>query len=808
MNPVIVREELRRLPTEPWDRIDPHPDLFAVFRRDWRAFPYPRLLPSGPREMRSYRLLRLENEYLAVSVMPDLGGRLYRAVDKLTGMDLFYVNTVVKPRPLAVRGPWVSGGIEYNFPVGHHVWTISPVQAQTGRGPDGSGWIETGETDQITGMTWHVRQILRPGARMLETRITLENPTPHAQSYYYWSNAAVPDTPSTRLLVPYDWVQFHDAEAPPFRWPVLAGQDISWTKNIGWVVSLFGRGSHGNAFGAYDTSRDFGICHVADPDIMPGKKIFSWGYGPSRERWTRELTDHDGAYLEIQAGLFDTQQDLDLFPPGERRTWREYWLPAPGMGGWTAASPNALCHWVHDSSPPEVRIFSAVRQSLPGRVEVDGRVVDESTLELSPDEVAHVRFGLSAEAFRAPGVEVVLGPMRFRPHEILADEAGRRLCPTPPSLDDALRASLPPRPDVPNLDDPSAVLRWAERLRLRRLPVEAERFYRRAMLLDKSGRAAEKHREFRAALDRPVAGEHPPGAVEYFTGRWDEAIEIWKLRAEDDPIAAHSLGLALLEQRGDRFGAADAFLAAHRTSPHEPLYLLRSALLFLSLHRVPETRELLDRFGATTHPDIARLWVLLRVEEENWEEALRLMMGASFDVRHGEIGLAWLWVVVHTRLGEMAFSAEKKWHYFRAAQFVPAGLGDDTSVLGYGTEALSHLGDSFAELGNMADARQAWERAAREPRGYLDSLSHWRAKALEALGYTEEARRIWTAMREQVEWRLAMRHPARAYLLYLKSLAAVGLGQEDVATSAFHAAWAAGLTWFTRCRAAQDVSFY
>ncbi|MBE7560409.1 hypothetical protein HS125_16305 [bacterium] len=203
-----------------------------------------------------------------------------------------------------------------------------------------------------------------------------------------------------------------------------------------------------------------------------------------------------------------------------------------------------------------------------------------------------------------------------------------------------------------------------------------------------------------------------------------------------------------------------------------------------------------------------RLRVALRVEQENWNAALEIKMNSQFDTRHLEIALSWLWVVVHTRLGLAAMSLDQQWHYFRAAQFIPAWLGDDLGYLGYGTEALVHLGDSFLPIDKPDDARLAWEKAAREPRGPLDSLCYWKAKALENLGYPEAAGRLWQRMDRQADWRLAMRHPARPYLLYLKSLACFGLGDTEGAQSAFHAAYGAGLTWLGRCRASQDAACY
>ncbi len=810
---VLLKEETLRLPTEPWDRLDPHPDIFAVLRRDWRAFPYPRLRPSGPRETRSYRAIVLENEFLRCSVLPELGGRLYRALDKRSGRDLFYVNSVVKPRELAIRGPWISGGVEYNFPVGHNVWTIGPVDCESGRGGDGSAWVEAGETDKITGMRWRVRQILRPGTRALETRITLENPTAHAQSYYYWSNAAVPDTPHTRLVAPFDRVYMHEADAPPFRWPWLGKADLSQTRNIAWVVSLFAQDCTGNAFGAYDQERDWGVCHVADVAALPGKKIFSWGYGPSRKRWEEELTDHDGPYLEIQAGRFDTQHDLALFPPRESQSFREFWLPVPGLGGWDAASSTLLCRWMRETDPPQLTIFSAALQSLPIRVYQDGRILEEAEVRVGPEENTVVRLGVDRETWTRDGVQAQVGPLRMCAAELLREEAARAARAQRISLDEIAQDILDSRDDSPDLDSVEDCLAWGQRLRVLRLPVEAEKFYRRAIALGRSSRAEREYREFRGALEQgpDLSGLPEPcaGALEYFTGRWDEAMEIWRLRSEDgDAVAAHCLGLAALEQKADRHTACECFLAAHRLAPGEPLYLQRAVGALFALHRLPEAQGLLEDYGQREHSDVKRLWVALRVEQEAWSAALDLMMNAHFDTRHLEISLAWLWVVVHTRLGLSSLALEQQWHFYRAAQFIPAWLGDDLSYLGYGTEALVHLGDSFLQIDKPDDARMAWEKAAREPRGPLDSLTHWKAKALENLGYPDAARTLWERMGKAAEWRLAMRHPARPYLLYLKSLSAYGLGDTTASQGAFHAAYAAGLTWMGRCRASQDVACY
>ncbi|MBE7560410.1 DUF5107 domain-containing protein [bacterium] len=462
--------------------------------------------------------------------------------------------------------------VEYNFLLGHNVWTIDPVECTWARSPDGSAWVEVGETDRATGMTWRVRQILRPGTRALETRITLANPTSHPHSYYYWSNAAVPDTPDTEILAPFERVHMHEPGAPPFHWPFLGKADLSRTHNIRWVVSLFAEKCAGHAFGVYDHARGWGVCHVADVSVLPGKKVFSWGYGPSRARWERELTDHDGPYLEIQAGRFDTQHDLGLFPPGETQTLREYWLPAPGTGGWDAATRTLLCRWVREADPPELVIFSAVEQSLPVRVFQDGRLLEEAEVAVGPEETTTVRLGIDRRQWTRAGVSAQLGPVRLCAADLLEEEARRAAHAERISLDQIAQDILDAPEEAPDLDDFRECLAWAERLWILRLPVEAEKFHRRAMTLDRTGEAEERYRRFRAALEEPpnLDGLPPPcrGSREYFTGRWEEAMEIWRLAAEDgDVVAAYCLGMALVEQRGDARGGLRLVPFAHERAP-------------------------------------------------------------------------------------------------------------------------------------------------------------------------------------------------------------------------------------------------
>ena len=69
----------------------------------------------------------IENEYIRVIVLPELGGRIYAAIDKVNGYDFIYRNPVIKPALVGLAGPWISGGIEFNWPQHHRPSTYMPT---------------------------------------------------------------------------------------------------------------------------------------------------------------------------------------------------------------------------------------------------------------------------------------------------------------------------------------------------------------------------------------------------------------------------------------------------------------------------------------------------------------------------------------------------------------------------------------------------------------------------------------------------------------------------------------------------------
>ena len=190
--PVTAREGTLALPTyeEELPDVNPRFDLFA--RRPFLIYPYTtRTNLTDRRANKTWRTLELENEYLKLVVLPDLGGRIYSCIDKASGAEMFYANTSIKYADVAYRGAWVALGVEFNFPVAHNWATVSPVDFGTVSHSDGSASIWVGTIDRPYGMQWRVELRLRPGRSLLEQTTTLYNRSDVRHRFYWWTTASV-----------------------------------------------------------------------------------------------------------------------------------------------------------------------------------------------------------------------------------------------------------------------------------------------------------------------------------------------------------------------------------------------------------------------------------------------------------------------------------------------------------------------------------------------------------------------------------------------------------------------------------------
>lgn len=310
---------------------NPNPPFLLVNSND--IYPYTALDDlTDSRKTITYPAIYLENEYLKATILPDMDGRVYSLFDKVAKREVFYRNHVVKYGLVGLRGAWISGGIEFNFPNGHTTDTVSPVARRIRQNADGSATVIVGDVDQVSNMHWEVALTLRPRVARLEQRVTLFNSTPIARLHWWWANAAVPATDDMQFVYPMREANPH-SHTEIWTFPVWKGVNYSWYKDVRHPTSLFGVDVHRNFFGAYYHRADNGVIHIADYHQVYGKKTWTWGVADDGLIWTHLLTDDDGPYNEIQAGRFQTQLSQEFMAPRRVESWNEYWYPVQKLGG-------------------------------------------------------------------------------------------------------------------------------------------------------------------------------------------------------------------------------------------------------------------------------------------------------------------------------------------------------------------------------------------------------------------------------------------------------------------------------------------
>ncbi len=357
---VSVRQEKRIIPTYLIGAPERNPIFY--FGRAYQGakgpvYPYPFLdVLTDERVDRPYTVLILENEYVRYSVLPELGGRIFEAVDKTNGYDFFYRQRVIKPALIGMLGAWISGGVEWNIPHHHRATTFMPVDWTLSEAADGSRTIWVGELEIRHRMRWLVGLTLRPGRSCLEVSYKIFNRTPFAHSILCWANAAVHANedyqvifpPGTRLATFHGKNQFA-------RWPVSSeiyngvdyapGVDVSWWKNHPSPTSFFAFESAEDFLAGYDHGKKAGVVMLGDHAYVPGKKFWTWGTGSEGKRWEKILTDEDGPYLELMFGSFsDNQPDYSWMMPYEVKTATQSWYPLREIGGVKNATADAACN--------------------------------------------------------------------------------------------------------------------------------------------------------------------------------------------------------------------------------------------------------------------------------------------------------------------------------------------------------------------------------------------------------------------------------------------------------------------------------
>lgn len=360
---------------------------------------------------RLWKAIHIENEYLRLMILPEIGGRIHIGYDKTTGYDFFYRQNVIKPALVGLAGPWISGGVEFNWPQHHRPATFMPVSTNIERAEDGSVTIWCSDHDPMQRMKGMHGICLYPGRAVIELKVRLYNRTPFTQTFLWWANAATRVHQNYQSFFSTDvrFVADH-AKRAVTSFPLSYGRyygvdygerarsgvpadetpnqfvpggsyppnDLSWYANIPVPTSYMVTGSEQDFFGGYDHRAHAGVVHVANHHISPGKKQWTWGNHEFGYAWGRNLTDHDGPYIELMAGVYtDNQPDFSYLAPWETKTFIQNWYPIHAIGTPVAANLEAALS------------VSTLRGTLRIGVCVTAPVDDATiVLKLDGDEVA------------------------------------------------------------------------------------------------------------------------------------------------------------------------------------------------------------------------------------------------------------------------------------------------------------------------------------------------------------------------------------------------------------------------------------
>jgi tetratricopeptide (TPR) repeat protein len=346
---------------------------------------------------KAYKAVYLDNEYLELCILPELGGRIFSATDKTGQYEFFYRQHVVKPLLIGMTGAWIAGGVEWNIPDHHRATSLLPVDYTMTENPDGSKTAWVGETELSRGLKWTVGLTVYPGRSYVEATVKVFNPTPFAHPFLYWANVSVHCNENYQVIFP-PGTQFgaQHAKGEFTSWPVgqgyyggvdRTGVDLSWWKNHPNPASIFAWNFTDNFLAGYDFGKDAGTVHVANHHVVTGKKFFLWGNNAEARMWEKMFTDSDGQYLELMVGAYsDNQPDYSWIGPGETRVFKQYWYPVKKIGGVKNANTDAAVN-LERKSPTLLRVGLCTTSPRPGstvRVTAGGQTLLDQVADINP----------------------------------------------------------------------------------------------------------------------------------------------------------------------------------------------------------------------------------------------------------------------------------------------------------------------------------------------------------------------------------------------------------------------------------------
>lgn len=372
--------------------------------------------PDGPKP-KKYRAIHLENEYLKLTYLPELGGRIFSVYDKLRKREMFYRNDVVKPARYNPRNSWHQSGIELTGPYDAHMLTLYGEPHWSNKviaNGDGSMTLTLGELDPVYHMRVDLSATLYPGVAALKMSVFCYNTREGRMPQMFWLSAALPATPKTRFIYPMTRTIGHTTSEIA-DWPIHNVVDYSWDRNNHSMLGVFGIDIHDNFQGAYHYDLDYGVFRYADRRIVQGMKMWTWGYGPNAKSYEEGYTDKAGPYVEVQSGRHVWDGHYEWVEPHKTESWSEWWIPVSGIGGLTTISRDvALSLKAGDKGADQFAL--AAMRPLPGArivVKSGATVLLDTTADLTPGKPYFAK-------------ELALPPDGAAPLTVSVSEAGGR----------------------------------------------------------------------------------------------------------------------------------------------------------------------------------------------------------------------------------------------------------------------------------------------------------------------------------------------------------------------------------------------
>ena len=401
---VKIWEEAMVISTYRVGNPDPNPRFYtgrAYQGARGRVYPYPMLDKlTDNREEKAYNAVYLENRYIKLCVLPEIGGRIFYATDKTNGYELFYRQHVIKPALIGMLGAWISGGVEWCIPHHHRATTFMEVDYTLRENADGRKTVWIGEMELRHRMKWIIGLTLYPDQSIIEVTVKFFNRTPFVHSFLYWANVAVHANENYQVIFPpsTEFATYHGKNQFT-RWPIsheyyhrvdyTRGVDVSWWKNLPAPTSMFAWNCEENFLAGYDHGKEAGIIHVADHHIVPGKKLWTWGTGSPGKIWEKILTETDGPYLELMVGAYsDNQPDYSWIQPYEVKTFRQVWYPLRNIGGVKNANEKAAVNLeITGKKDLKISLNTSSKQSGAKIVLKTGeKILFEKNVDIGPDK--------------------------------------------------------------------------------------------------------------------------------------------------------------------------------------------------------------------------------------------------------------------------------------------------------------------------------------------------------------------------------------------------------------------------------------